>query len=94
MVSSSCPTAAPGVVRRNIGGEIILVPTRANVANFRNVFLLSRVGAFLWEKLDGKRDRDELCRLVREQFAVPDGHEVAADVDAFLGALSQRGLLS
>ncbi|HXU73805.1 MAG TPA: PqqD family protein [Polyangia bacterium] len=84
---------APGVVARNIGGETVLVPTRANVAQFDRIFLLSRVGAFLWPLLDGSRDRDELCRLVRERFAVPSDADVAKDVDEFLAGLTSRGLL-
>ena len=51
-------------------------------------------GAYLWPLLDGTRDREELCRLVRERFAVPSDADVARDVDAFLSGLSERGLLS
>lgn len=90
----SAARIAPGVVARNIGGETVLVPTRAHVAQFDRIFLLSRVGAFLWPLLDGTRDRDELCRLVRDRFAVPPDADVAKDVDTFLDGLSQRGLLS
>jgi len=84
---------AAGVVARNVGGETVLVPTRADVASFDRIFLLSKVGAFLWPLLDGTRDRDELCRLVRERYAVPSSADVARDVDAFLVELDQRGLI-
>jgi hypothetical protein len=92
MMSPARP--APGVVARNVGGEIVLVPTRADVAHFNSIFLLSKVGAFLWQNIDGTRDREALARLVRERYAVPDGHDVGRDVDAFLGELSKRGLLA
>lgn len=88
------PTAAPGVVTRNVGGETVLVPTRVGVADFRRIFLLSRVGAFLWQHLDGRNDRTALCELVRARFAVGEGHDVGADVDAFLSQLDERGLLA
>ena len=45
-------------------------------------------------RLDGTRDRDELCRLVRERYAVPAESDVGRDVDAFLGELSRRGLVA
>ncbi len=86
--------SAPGVVARNIGGETVLVPTRVDVARFDRIFLLSRVGAFLWPLLDGTRDRDELCRLVRERYDVPPDLDVGKDVDAFLASLTARGLVT
>ncbi len=85
---------APGVVARNVGGETVLVPTRADVATFDRIFILSRVGSFLWPLLDGTRDRDELCRLVRERYEVAAGADVGRDVDSFLGELERRGLLA
>ena len=93
MMMSPARTAA-GVVARNVGGETVLVPTRADIARFDRIFLLSKVGAFLWPLLDGTRDRDELCRLVRERFDVPAAVDVAGDVDRFLGELGSRGLLA
>jgi hypothetical protein len=85
---------APGVVARTVGGETVLVPTQVDVAQFDRIFLLSKVGAFLWPLIDGTRDRDELCRLLRERYAVPTGVDVGKDVDAFLSDLRTRGLLA
>ncbi len=93
MMMNTARTAA-GVVARNVGGETVLVPTRADLASFDRIYVLSRVGAFLWPLLDGTRDRDELCRLVRERYDVPAGVDVAKDVDTFLGELSRRGLIT
>lgn len=86
--------AAPGVVARTVGGETVLVPTRADVASFDRIYVLSRVGAFLWPLLDGTRNRDELCRLVRERYDVPADADVGKDVDAFLSELARRGLVA
>jgi hypothetical protein len=93
MMMSPARTAA-GVVARNVGGETVLVPTRADIAKFDRIFLLSKVGAFLWPLLDGTRDRGELCRLVRERFEVPGTIDVDKDVDTFLDELSRRGLIA
>ncbi len=92
-MSPAHPAAAPGVIARNVGGETVLVPTRLDVAQFQAVYLLSRVGAFLWRHLDGSRDREALCRLVRERFAVPPARAGGAAVDTFLAELTRRGLL-
>ncbi len=45
--------------------------------------------AFLWLLLDGSRDRDELCRLVRERYEVLAKVDVGKDVDAFLAELDR-----
>jgi hypothetical protein len=94
MMSPARPSTAAGVVARNVGGEVVLVPTRNDIASFDRIFLLSRVGAFLWPLLDGSRDRDELCRLVRERYEVPAERDVGGDVDTFLAELAQRRLLA
>jgi hypothetical protein len=93
-MSTTQPTAAAGVIARHVGGETVLVPTQIDIAQFDNVFLLSKVGAFLWQHLDGTRDRAELCRLVRDRYAVAPDRDVAADVDHFLHELASRGLLA
>ena len=94
MMSPARPSTAPGVVARKVGGEIVLVPTRADIASFDRIFLLSRVGAFLWPLLDGTRDRDELCRLVRERYEVPAEIDVGKDVDTFVAELERRRLVA
>jgi Coenzyme PQQ synthesis protein D (PqqD) len=93
-MTPEAPAPAPGVIARHVGGETVLVPTRQGIAEFDNVYLLSRVGAFLWKHLDGKHDPDTLCALVRERFNVPAERDVAADVSLFLGELARRGLLT
>jgi hypothetical protein len=87
------PAAAKGIVARNVGGETVLVPLKVGVANFENVYLLSQVGAFLWAHLDGTRDREQLCQLITAKFNVPEGRNVAADVDTFIAELARRGLV-
>jgi len=92
-MKGSLPQPAKGVIARHVAGETVLVPTRVNVATFDNVYLLSKVGAFLWQQLDGTRDRQALCQLVRDKYAVPADRDVDADVDTFLTELDRRGLL-
>ena len=93
-MSSKAPACASGVVTRNVGGEIVLVPIRGGVGAFDNVYLLSKVGAFLWQHLDGTRDAEALCQLVRERYRVPAERDVGGDVSHFLAELSRRGLLA
>ena len=87
------PAAAKEVVSRTIAGETLLVPVGARAVALDRIFLLNKVGAFLWPHLDGTRTRAQLISLVGEKFAVPEGRDVGADVDKFLAALDERGLL-
>jgi len=92
-VTRATPLKGEGIVSRTVAGETVLVPIARNVAHFDRAFTLNRVGAFLWAHLDGQRDRAQLAQLVRDQFAVPAERDVDGDVEHFLAALTERGLL-
>jgi hypothetical protein len=94
MMPPARPATAPGVIARHVAGETVLVPTQKNVAQFDRIFVLSRVGAFLWPLLDGTRDCEQLCELLRERYEVARDIDIARDVDAFLTELERRGLLA
>lgn len=81
------------MVHREVLGEAVLVPTAQSVADFERTFAINRVGSIVWQHLDGARDADALCAILREKFAVPDGHDLRADVDRFLSALVERKLV-
>jgi hypothetical protein len=87
------PIAAKQVIARTVAGETLLVPVGRKAASLQHIFLLNKVGSFLWSALDGQRTRDDLCGLLRSRFAVPSDRDVGADVDRFVAALSARGLV-
>lgn len=95
-MSSSPPAVArqKRVIARQVAGETLLVPTRPGAADFDRIFLLNRVGAFVWQQLAQPRHRDELVELVKLEFDAPPDHDIAADVDKFLAELDHRGLLA
>ena len=86
--------AAKEVVSRTVAGETLLVPIGKNAVDLDCVFLLNKVGTYLWTLLDGSRDRRQLCDALNEKFEVPPGKDLGADVDRFLAELTRRGLLS
>jgi hypothetical protein len=92
-VSSVPLVAAKGYVTRPYPDGIALVPVKKRIVEFDRAFVVNRVGLFVWEHLDGQHDRDALCAAVRERFAVPDGHDVGPDIDAFLEKLVARGMV-
>ena len=63
-------TRSPNLVGRKIGDEFVLVPLVAKGADLDSILNLSRVAAFVWERLDGARSGGEVVDAVVEQFEV------------------------
>ena len=81
-----------GIVVREVAGECLLVPTAAGEVDLDSLFLLNEVGLFIWERLDGHLDLNELAAAVADEFevAAPDA---LRDVTAFLEDLRARRLV-
>jgi hypothetical protein len=77
------------VVGRRIGEEYVLVPLAGRGADLDSILNVNRVGAFIWEQLDGKRTGTDVVAALVERFDV-DRPEAEADYLDFLTTL--RGL--
>jgi hypothetical protein len=77
----SAPSRFENVVQREIAGEVFLVPIKGHLADLQELFVLNDVGGWLWERLDGRTEVDELASAVSTEF----------DVDA---EQARRGVLS
>jgi hypothetical protein len=84
--------ASPDVVARRIAGEYLLVPVRNGAAQMDYIFTANEVGSVVFRLLDGRRDLREIARLVSLEFDV-DEPQARADVQSFLGALREAGLV-
>jgi len=57
----------PDVVYRIIAGEAILLPISKETQVAGRLLSLNEVGAFIWERIDGKKRLDEiLAEILRE----------------------------
>ena len=86
------PRRSDGFVSRDFGGETIVVPVRAGVANLEAIFTLNGVGTTIWALIDGKRSVGEIARAVTAEFDVPEA-EAEADVAAYVELLASKGLV-
>ena len=77
------------VVGRRIGEEFVLVPLAGRGADIDSILNLNRVGAFIWEQLDGRRTGTEIVDALVERFEV-ERSRAEEDVLDFLSRL--RGL--
>ena len=77
---------------RSIGGDNLLVPLGARVAEMPGLVVLNETGRCMWELLAQERSVDELAAAVAERFDV-DYSRAHADVQSFLDEMAQKGLL-
>jgi len=82
----------PDVVARTIADESFLLPVKGDLANTAEMFVLSEVGRFIWDLVDGRRGPDEMVAAVVAEFDV-DEARARADVVDFLAELTTHGLL-
>jgi hypothetical protein len=82
----------PEFIFRRIVDELVLVPIRQDVADMDCIYTMNPVGAFIWEKLDGRATLGDLQSAVVDEFAV-DPEVAAADLREFLGELESAGAI-
>lgn len=80
------------VVTREIVGETLLVPLRADSTDMRHIFALNPVAAAIWNAIDGVTPVQSLVDSVCERFAI-DQASAERDIFAFIEELIQAGLV-
>ena len=58
------------MVGRKIADEFVLVPLVGRGADIDGIYDLTRVGAFIWERLDGKASGERIVAALLESFDV------------------------
>lgn len=79
------------IVSRRIAGELFLVPISGDIANMQRVFTLTPVAEFIWEKLDGRMNLNDIRRDVLGRFDVPE-KQAELDINEFVTELLKEGL--
>jgi hypothetical protein len=77
-----------GISWTEVDGEVVALDVSAAIYLAAN-----ETGAMLWRALAGGSTRNELAQLVIDAYDVP-ADQAAADIDAFLADLQDRGLLA
>jgi hypothetical protein len=90
--ASGIPRRADGFVARDIGGELVIVPVRSQVANLDSAFTLNEVGATIWKMLDGRTALAKVAAAVAGEYEVSEA-TAAGDVAEFVDLLLSKKLL-
>ncbi len=80
------------LLKRQIGGDSFLIPMGKTVYDANGMFILTELGAFLWDRLPQAENPEELVQAVLAEYEV-DETTARADIDAFLEKLVSMGIL-
>ena len=80
------------LIRREIAGDVILVPVGGTVLENNGLFALNELGAFLWDRLESAEDEETLMQAVLAEYEV-DEATARTDVAAFLQKLRDMEIL-
>ncbi len=81
-------TKSPSMVGRMIEDELILVPIRSNVGDLQNIYVLNKVGGFIWECIDGEANGHEIRDKLINEFEVSTD-EAENDLSLFIDQLEE-----
>ena len=74
------------IVGRRLADEYILVPLVSRGADVDSIFNLNRIGALIWERLDGRTSGEAVVEAIVERFEV-DAKRAASDYAEFIEKL-------
>lgn len=80
------------LIKREIAGDVILVPVGKTVMESNGLFVLNELGTFLWDRILEAENEVDLVSAVLEEYEVTP-ETAAADVHAFVRELEKLGIL-
>ena len=80
------------LVKRNIAGDVILVPVGDSSLTLKGLMTLNETAEFIWDRLPEAAGAEELAAALCEEYEV-DAVTARADVDEILAQLAELGIL-
>ncbi len=80
------------LIKREIAGDVILVPVGKTVLDNNGLFVLNELGGFLWDMLPEAENMETLIAAVLEQYEV-DAATAKADIEEFLNDLRKLDII-
>ena len=80
------------LIKREIAGDVILVPVGKTVLDNNGLFILNEVSGDIWDMLCQGKDRGEIVEAIAQDYDAPR-EVIESDTDAFLDQLVKLDIL-
>ena len=80
------------LIKREIAGDVILIPVGKTVYETNGLFVLNELGDFIWDLLPDAPDAEAICQAVLDNYEVSE-EEARNDVEEFLDKLREMHIL-
>ncbi len=80
------------LVKRDIAGDIILVPVGAATSSIQGLITINETGAAIWDVLPEAENEEAIVDKLYEQFDA-ERDELRKDVDEFLDKLREMDII-
>jgi hypothetical protein len=80
------------LIKREIAGDVLLVPIGKSVYDSNGLFVLNETANFLWDQLESCEDEADLIEKLLDEYEV-SYEEASKDVQDFLGKLRYLGII-
>ena len=80
------------LLKREVGGEAFLVPLGKTVYDSNGLFVLTELGAFIWDLLPEAETEEEILRRILSEYEV-DEATAGKDLAEFLDKLRDMEIL-
>lgn len=80
------------LVKRNIAGDVILVPVGDSSLTLKGLMTLNETAEFIWDRLAAAADAEELAAALCNEYEV-EPIEAMTDVEALLAQLKELEII-
>lgn len=80
------------LIKREIGGETILVPVGKTVYDSKGLFVINELGTFIWEKLPSAEKEEDILNAILSEYDVSE-EEAKKDLAEFLNTLKEMDII-
>lgn len=80
------------LIKREIGGETILVPVGKTVYDSKGLFVINELGTFIWEMLPKAETEEDILNAILSEYDVSED-EAKKDLEEFLDTLRKMEII-